>query len=63
MFVSERRCKGRDKKSTPGRECQNSANSAKTLPKLYLSSARNAKILRLINSFVLYKNHLQKGRI
>ena len=47
VATTEIRCKGRDKKSTPKRECQNSANNAKTLRILCEFSARNSKILRL----------------
>ena len=44
---SERRCKGRYKKSTPKEECENSADNAKTLRKLCEISASYSKILRL----------------
>ena len=48
MFVSEKRCKGRYKKSTPEEECRNSTYSTKTLRFLYVFATCSAKILRLI---------------
>ncbi len=48
VATTQIRCKGRYKKSTPEKECKNSANYAKTLQNQCKFSASKAKILRLI---------------